>query len=1034
MNSFTEVVRRHAENQPDRTALTLLADGETQEINLTYGELERQARTIAATLQSRAVPGDRVLLLLESPLQFLAAFLGCLYAGVIAVPAAPVTAGPAAGRRLQIMLRDASACLVLASADTKSFLDAHIRDVPGIRTPIWLDPRALMADGETDWVPPAIGQDSIAMIQYTSGSTTDPRGVMISHGNLLFELQAVQEGLGQTKDTVMVSWMPLHHDGGLVFLALQTLYNGSRCILMPTAAFIGQPLRWLRAISRYRAGCSGGSNFSYELCARRATPEQCVGLDLSSWLIAGIGTEPIRAQTLERFSRVFAPYGFDDRAFVTAFGLSEGPVNVSIKTRFILPTVRSFRKDALERRRFETGPPDTLHSQQLVGCGSITSGLEVVIVHPERHVRSLPGEIGEIWVSGPGVAKGYWNQPDASERTFRAFLADTGEGPFLRTGDLGFLHEGELFIAGRIKDVIIIQGRNHHPQDIEATVEACHPSLRRGGCAAFSVDVDRAERLVILHEIKAERNEQIEDRAIVWAIRHAVAEHYGLPVHTIVLLPPESLPKTTSGKLQRFACRAAFLENRLEPLATWTVQESPGVERPPLSQDIEREVRQIWREVLRNPMVGLHDNFFDVGGDSLSALEMTLHVEERFGIIVPFEFFQAPTLANMVRLVRGEPLDLAVAPSSNATPGPISSAPPQINRMSRSPLPRRFAGRGLRWVRGCAEAIGFRLPYLTGLRWLRWWCANPLTSSLFYRGEGHLIRQFLASLSETNLPEGQVLQASLLGSVVLRRARDLRVNNSISRQELAQRFGAPRHAFWQPFCEAALTDGSASPWPYRLTNESFLTPFRAKRRGVVLLGTHSHYNLLTGPILRHLAFEPITFLGMAVARRILKERYPAGTSLESSGVWAELVKKAYVTLRQGGVVFMAGDGRRGRGATLHLPVCGRLHPFRAGFAEMALYAGAAIVPITTALEVDGQIRVAFHPPLDPGAADLPQAARAERLLRQYAAFLEKMWRGGPENVDLRHMAWHLRLPADVGPSTRKADWISNASLDRKYRS
>jgi acyl-CoA synthetase (AMP-forming)/AMP-acid ligase II/lauroyl/myristoyl acyltransferase/acyl carrier protein len=1019
MNSFVDVVRRHAESQPDRTALTLLAEGETQEINLTYGELNRQARTVAAVLQSRVVPGERVLLLLESQPEFLAAFLGCLYAGVMAVPAAPMTAGPAAGRRLQVMLRDASAYLVLASADTKSFLDEHIRGVPGIRPPIWLDPRSLMADGETDWKPLAIGPDTIALLQYTSGSTTDPRGVMISHGNLLFELQAVQEGLGQTEDTLMVSWMPLYQDGGLVFLALQTLYNGSRCIFMPPSAFISQPLRWLWAISRYRACCSAGSNFSYELCARRATPEQCVGLDLRSWRIAGIGTEPIRAETLERFSRVFAPYGFDDRAFVTAFGLSEGPVNVSIKTRFIPPTVRSFRKDALECRRFEICPPDSLQSQQLVGCGSIASGLEVVIVDPERHVRSLPGEIGEIWISGPGVAKGYWNQPEATEQTFQAYLTDTGEGPFLRTGDLGFLYEGELFIAGRIKDVIIIQGRNHHPQDIEATVEACHPSLRRGGCAAFSVDVDGAEGLVVLQEIKAERNEQIDDRAIVWAIRHAVAKHHGLPIHTIMLLPPKSLPKTTSGKLQRFACRGAFLENRLEFLVSWTEQESSGVERPPLSYDIEREVRRIWRQVLRNPMVGLHDNFFDLGGDSLSALEMTLHVEERFGVIVPWEFFQAPTLANMVQLVRGEPLDLAVAPASIAAPGPISSATPHAGRMFQIPLLRRFAGRGIHWVRGCAEAIGFRLPYLTGLRWLRWWCGNPLSSFLFYRSEAYLIGQFLASLPQTNSSDARVRQSSLLGNVVLRRARDLRVNNSISRQELSQKFGTPRHTFWLPFCEAAMTDGSALPWPYRLTNESFLTPFRAERQGIILLAMHAHYSLLTGPMLYHLGFEPITFLGMAVARRILKERYPADTSLQSSGVWGELVKKAYVTLRQGGVVLMAGDGRGGRGATLLLPVCGRLHPFKAGFAEIALHSGAAVIPITTTLEADGRIRITFHPPLDPGAGDLPQSARVERLLRQYASFLEKMWRGAPENIDLRHMAWHLRLPAAHGHFNEK---------------
>jgi acyl-CoA synthetase (AMP-forming)/AMP-acid ligase II len=364
-----------------------------------------------------------------------------------------------------------------------------------------------------------------------------------------------------------VSWLPLYHDLGLIGGILQSIYAGFPIIFMSPVAFLQRPLRWLQAISRTRATVSGGPPFAYDLCVRKITPEQRATLDLSSWSQAVIGAEPVRYESLERFAAAFAPCGFRREAFHPCYGLAEATLLAAGGLKAAPPVVFTVQSAALEHDRVVAAPRAEKGAQTLVGYGQDLEGQEIVIAHPETQTRCSPDEVGEIWIAGPSVAQGYWNQPEDTERIFGAYLADTREGPFLRTGDLGFLKDGELFVTGRLKDLIIVDGRNNYPQDVELTVEQSHPSLRPGCCAAFSVDIAGYEQLVILVEVERHyqpmRQHLPDTSEIVQAIRRAVAESHELRVYAVSLLKPGSIPKTSSGKIQRHACRVQFLTGNL---------------------------------------------------------------------------------------------------------------------------------------------------------------------------------------------------------------------------------------------------------------------------------------------------------------------------------------------------------------------------------------------------------------------------------------------------------------------------------------
>lgn len=573
-STLVEVLRWRAIHQPSKRAYTFLVDGETEELHLTYDELDRQARAIAYCLQLYGSTGERALLLYPSGLEYIAAFVGCLYAEVVAVPAYP----PRLNRsllRLQTIVTDSQATVGLSTTAVISRMRPLLAQIPSLKDLRWLETDGIAYDFAIEWREPTINSNTLALLQYTSGSTAEPKGVMVSHGNLLHNERMMQRALEMTEQSTSVGWLPLYHDMGLIGNVLQPLCVGATGILMAPEAFLLRPFRWLQNISRYKAYASCGPNFAYDLCVRKITPEQRATLDLSSWEVALNGSEPVRVETLDRFAQTFEPCGFRREAFYPCYGLAEATLFVTGSLTASQPVIHTVQQVALDQNKVAAAAKDA-GTRSLVSCGHSAPDQKIVIVDPERATRCRSDEVGEIWVSGSSVALGYWNRAEETNETFRAYLADTEEGPFLRTGDLGFVWNNEFFVTGRLKDLIIIAGRNHYPQDIESTAEQSHPALRSGCCAAFSVDfageerlivvaeVDRRYRLARLPKVQLNHYQSLNVDEVVTAIRRAVAEDHDLTVDTVLLLKTGSIPKTSNGKIQRHACRSRFLDRSLE--------------------------------------------------------------------------------------------------------------------------------------------------------------------------------------------------------------------------------------------------------------------------------------------------------------------------------------------------------------------------------------------------------------------------------------------------------------------------------------
>jgi acyl-CoA synthetase (AMP-forming)/AMP-acid ligase II len=568
--NLIEILRQRAENKPHQIAYSFLIDGEAEKVSITYQQLEKQARTLAANLQPYCQPGERAILLYPPGLEYIVAFFGCLYAGVIAVPAYPPRPNRSLSRLLAIA-RDCQPKVALTVDKVFSGIEKQLGQTPELQNLEWFATDTL-DEPPHQWQPPEISSDSLAFLQYTSGSTAAPKGVAIAHSNLIHNLESIYQYFQHGPQSKVLSWLPLYHDMGLIGGVLQPLYGGFPTTLMSPLMFLQKPLRWLEAISRERATSSGGPNFAYDLCLRRVTPEQMENLDLSCWDVAFNGAEPINYRVLEQFAATFAACGFRQEAFYPCYGMAETTLMVSGGVR---------RRGDTEIRRHGEGvvpasPRPRVPASPTVGCGKSIPQQEIAIAHPEKLTSLPPGEVGEIWVCGPSVAKGYWGKPEETERAFSAFLADeTGEsarGPFLRTGDLGFLDEtGELFVTGRLKDVIIINGRNYYPQDIEWLVER-EAWIRSGGVAAFSIYIDGEEKLAIAAEVerrflellRRNPNSDTPTKQFIQTIKRAVTAEFDLQVYEVVLLKPGGLPKTSSGKVQRHACRAGFLEGTLK--------------------------------------------------------------------------------------------------------------------------------------------------------------------------------------------------------------------------------------------------------------------------------------------------------------------------------------------------------------------------------------------------------------------------------------------------------------------------------------
>lgn len=578
-NTLVDLLRYRATHQPDRIAYRFLLDGETETVSLTYRELEQQARAIASQLQQFCQPGDRILLLYQPGLEYISSFFGCLFANMVAVPAYPPRPNRSLSR-IQSILADARASMALTTTAIFSMLEKRVADAPELETIGWLATDRIDPTQADSWQDPDVKSTTIAFLQYTSGSTAAPKGVMIAHENLLHNLEAIAQCFGHSTSSVGVIWLPPYHDMGLIGGILQPLYVGFPVILMSPLVFLQSPFRWLQAVSRYQATTSGGPNFAYELCINKITPEQKQTLDLSSWSVAFNGAEPINAATLTQFAATFAECGFDARAFYPCYGMAETTLIISGGQKTAPPIYKSVKADALEKNWVVTAEPESANSRTLVSCGQSIARHQITIAHPETLTRCAPGEVGEIWVSGASIAQGYWQQPEASDHTFKAYLIDTGEGPFLRTGDLGFIDDRELFVTGRLKDLIVINGYNHYPQDIERTVEQSHPAIRSTCSAAFSVEIDGEERLIIVAEVERRyrqrkwqanlpdtdphKHRSLEVKAVIQSIRRSVSSHHDLQVYQVLPIKHGSIPKTSSGKIQRHACRAGFLAGTLE--------------------------------------------------------------------------------------------------------------------------------------------------------------------------------------------------------------------------------------------------------------------------------------------------------------------------------------------------------------------------------------------------------------------------------------------------------------------------------------
>ncbi|OAI57029.1 hypothetical protein AYO50_02100, partial [Acidobacteria bacterium SCGC AG-212-P17] len=656
-SNLNELLLWRMEHNSTELALTFLKDGEKEEANWTYAELAQRAWSIAALLQSSNSNGQPVLLLYPPGPDFIAAFWGCLAAGAIAVPVYP----PRSNRsllRLKAVIHDSQAHTVLTIRSTL----AKIRPFAGSDSELgslrYVTTDDLAPGLDLQWKHPKVTGDSIAFLQYTSGSTAAPKGVMVSHSNLLENEAVIQEAFRQSERSVIVGWLPLYHDMGLIGNILQPIYLGVRCIFMPPMAFLEQPARWLQAITRYKATTSGGPNFSYELCVRKITEDQMATLDLSSWDLAFNGAEPVRSETLKRFAGKFSRVGFNPRAFTPCYGLAEATLLVSGHASDDPVRNLELDTDALGHHQVRD-PSGNNGVTQVVSCGRPATGSALMVVDPESLLPTPPNQVGEIWVSGPSVSLGYWNLPAETKHAFQARTLGSFEGSFLRTGDLGFLRDGELFVTGRLKDLIIIRGRNYYPQDIEETIGTAHPALRPGCGVAFAIEQSGEEQLVVVQEAAVRSEDELEKA--IQIIARNIAEVHELTVHAIVLVRTGTIPKTSSGKLQRQACKADFLNQNLYVLKEWRESIAERQDKSSIASldpykpsDVETWViAEVSRRTgIRAAEVDVHQPLMSYGLNSLTAVELCHNLQAHFDIeIAVSDLFDGFTIADIQRTV-----------------------------------------------------------------------------------------------------------------------------------------------------------------------------------------------------------------------------------------------------------------------------------------------------------------------------------------------------------------------------------------------
>lgn len=684
--TFVDILKHHAAHSGETTIFTFLSEGDNGKECITYAELDRKARQIAAYLQSQNMKGKRALLLYPPGLQYIAGFFGCLYAGVIAVPAYPPS--PSALERslprLEIISKDAEAALVLTTEKIKSLMQVYFgRQVQNtsaskavkrwnessaadeINNLTWIATDSKELTEYEDYKEIHIAAGETAFLQYTSGSTGSPKGVVVSHSNLIHNSSLIKNAFRiRSGEIEVVLWLPFYHDMGLIGGVLQPVFSGVHTNLISPISFLSWPLKWLQIISsiKDKPVISGGPNFAFELCLRKLSPEQIDSLDLRRWNIAFTAAEPIRAQTIENFSKAFEPAGFRKEAFFPCYGMAETTLLVTGKSYTEAPVIETFDKKSLHGKTPDKNPEGEESAVKLVGCGKAVGDLDLIIVDPDTRSECANGEIGEIWIKGASIANGYWKKKDETRNTFHAFTSDKKQGPYLRSGDLGFLDKNnELFVTGRLKDLIIIRGRNYYPQDIEQTVENTHPALRSSCVAAFSIEEGTEERLVVVQEISTGQHDL---DSIIEKIRGAVNEEHEILTYSIVLIKPKTISKTSSGKIQRQAIRNQYLSNSLNIIKESKLSCKPGrdesykqeealdlavniIDNPDINNIgrwLINALSSILKIELQNIPPGRSISSF--GLDSLMMVELKNDIEAKLGINISIsEFFQNSTFS-----------------------------------------------------------------------------------------------------------------------------------------------------------------------------------------------------------------------------------------------------------------------------------------------------------------------------------------------------------------------------------------------------
>lgn len=636
--TYVDVIKNRTVEKPNHVVFRFLGDGVVENKSFTYQQLETRSKALGAAMQEAGSKGDRVLLLFQPGLSYVASLYACFYSGFVAVPAYPPRRNKGIDR-VHAIIEDSGAKICLVSQQVYNDVQGNLQGYESLSQIQWIVYEDVEDSNAMEFAETEIFADDVALLQYTSGSTGNPKGVMITQLNILYNSEYIRQSFGLNSSSVGVHWLPIFHDMGLIGGILQAAYVGGVNVNMPPMAFLKKPLNWLKAIEKYGGTTAGGPNFSYDYCVQKTTEEERAGLDLSTVSVFFCGAEPIRKSTYKQFSEKFAISRSKEDQLYSCYGMAETTLIVTGGLQHEKPKYLRIGAGALSGNKVEVIAEGETGGVSLVGCGHTWMETRIEIVDPVTMDKVGKNEVGEIWISGPTIAAGYWNKSEETKRTFGAMLSDTGEGPFLRTGDLGFFHENELYITGRLKDLIIIRGVNHYPNDIEFTVQSAITELRQNGGAAFPVVEAGVESLVIVQELERSAMRNTDYDELIENIRKVVAEEHEIDVYSIVLIRTGSIPVTSSGKIQRRQTKYGYLNNDLSVVAQWAKQKSGRdftmVEKTVVpTEEAIKEWLILWimrNQHFRRDEIDLDKNIMSYGIDSLAAVTLETEISKQFG-------------------------------------------------------------------------------------------------------------------------------------------------------------------------------------------------------------------------------------------------------------------------------------------------------------------------------------------------------------------------------------------------------------------